>query len=113
MAPLARPTTGRLLSRKGAARPTEVQGAESRARAGNAIALHPAAMRRMELRQPAQRIRVSVRLQPETHRDLKTCGAITQRTQQSILVQALNEYLDRCDWAVRQNDGGRRNPGAR
>ena len=112
MATLARLTTERLLSRKGAARPAEIQGADGRGRTDNAIALHPAAVRRLDLRQSTKRVRVSVRLHPETHRELKNCGAITQRTQQSILVQALNEFLGRCEWTIGHANAGRRNPGA-
>jgi hypothetical protein len=94
-----------LLSRKGAAHPILVQGREySRSTQGRimwdtASPAHPrltpppprACAKLTRLKQ--DRVRVSLRLTPRMHGQLKALSANTERTQQSILVQALNEFL--------------------
>ncbi len=104
MAGVAFLTTG-LLSRKGTARPMLVQGREYGGSAQGRImwdTTSPAHLRltappprgRTRLARPKQdRVRVSLRLTPGMHGQLKALSAITERTQQSILVQALNEFL--------------------
>lgn len=93
-----------LLIRKGKAKPTLVQDSGHRLATDSAVTWHPAAIRRLEIA-PAvattnrasadKRIRASVRLEPALHRQLKDTAQSTGRTQQSILVEALDEYFAR------------------
>lgn len=127
MAHVATIQTGRLLTRKGMARPTSVQGNEHRPAATGAVAWHPAAMHRVQMdgdcgtttraarlassvaRIRVQRIRVSTRLHPSLHGKLKDFGAVTERSQQSIVVQALEEFFARHD-DLPEGSGDRRHP---
>lgn len=95
-------TTG-LLSRKGTARPMLVQGQKYSGSAQGRIFWNTATPAHLRLTPPPrqfsklsrskQRVRVSLRLTPDMHGQLKALSAITEWTQQSILVQALNEFL--------------------
>ncbi len=96
-------TTG-LLSRKGTARPMLVQGQEYSGSAQGRIVWDTATPAHLRLTPPPRqlaklsrpkpkRVRVSLRLTPDMHSQLKALSAIAERTQQSILVQALNEFL--------------------
>ena len=97
-------TTTQVLTRKGKAKPTLVHDTEHRLTTNSAVTWHPAAIRRLKLtpvsttiNQPPARksVRASVRLEPELHRQLKSMAQNTGRTQQSILVEALDEYFAR------------------
>ena len=118
MANLARLSIGRPMSRKGMARPMQAQGSERRATAEGAVTWLPSAMRRLHTaaqgvaRTPAQRIRISTRLHPDLHHVLKTHAAAARRTQQSIVVQALEDYLVHRG-EIPQTFGDRRTPGPR
>jgi hypothetical protein len=104
MAGVAFLATG-LLSRKGTARPMLIQGREYGGSTRGRIMWDTASPAHLRLTPPPprgcarltrpkqDRVRVSLRLTPEVHGRLKALSAITQRTQQSILVQALNEFL--------------------
>lgn len=97
-------TETQVLTRKGRAKPTLVNDTEHRLTTDSAVTWHPAAIRRLKitpvstrLNQPLahKRVRASVRLEPELHRQLKSMAQSTGRTQQSILVEALDEYFAR------------------
>jgi len=104
MAGVALLTAG-LLSRKGTARPMLVQGREHSSATQKRVAWNTATLahlyltppppkKRTKVSRPKQkRVRVSLRLTPGMHGRLKALGARTERTQQSILTQALNEFL--------------------
>ncbi len=103
MAGVAFLTTG-LLSRKGTARPMLVQGREYSGSSQDRIQWNTASPAHLRLTPPPRacakparpkqdRVRVSLRLTKAMHGQLKVLGAITDRTQQSILVQALNDFL--------------------
>ena len=97
-------TEARILTRKGMAKPTLVHDTGQRLTTDSAVTWHPAAIRRLEIAPPGalvnqasapKRIRASVRLEPELHRQLKTMAKNAGRTQQSILVEVLDEYFAR------------------
>lgn len=97
-------TETQILTRKGRAKPMLVHDTGHRLTTDSAVAWHPAAIRRLEIAPAAatanrasvqKRVRASVRLEPELHRQLKSMAQTTGRTQQSILVDALDEYFAR------------------
>ena len=119
--------TGRLLTNKGMARPMLTQGAAHRGAENHKVMWHPAVNRRLVLAptggtspgplgqasldacSSTKRTRASLRLDHDLHQRLKAQGAMSRRTQQSILQQALEEFLDRQD--TQQSIGGdRRRP---
>lgn len=111
MANLASVPDTRPLSRKGMAQPMQVEDDERRATVGGAIAWHPSAPQRTHVSEPRgatghasalahsvarmrpQRVRISTRLDPDLHHRLKSHAAAVRRTQQSVVVQALEDYL--------------------
>ena len=115
MAHLARVSNTRPLSRKGLARPMQPEDHDGHAAVRGAVTWHPAAMQRRHMATPCgatgqatghatalaqsvahmrpQRIRVSTRLDPDLHHRLKAHAEAAQRTQQSIVVKALEDYL--------------------
>jgi hypothetical protein len=115
-----------LITDKGEARPMLARGAMYRDSTHENVTWHPAAARRLALAmsraaaKPAaratrggsgdpDRVRASLRLKHELHERLKTLGSASGRTQQSILLQALEEYLER--WPEdRAVNGDRRSP---
>lgn len=119
-----------LLTRKGLARPQLAAGPRTRtgssetpadpaaplslaaAAAGWAVPrarrpAHASALREL-VPLASRRVRVSVRLEPDRHRNLKLLAERQARTQQSLLVQALDEFLARHGMA--EADAGRRWP---
>ena len=114
-----------LLSRKGGARPMRTPGKESRDHGQGQITWLPSARDWPRLTPtpagapqtngragaggPAKRVRVSLRVTRDLHGRLKGLSAATERTQQSILVQALNEYLERHEEHM-EHAGDRRSP---
>lgn len=115
--------TAGLLSRKGRARPMRTQGPGRRGSAQGRTIWHlaspaclmltpaaPGPRRRARTARPRQdRVRVSLRLERDLHGRLKSLSASAERTQQSILVQALNEYLEQQDERL-EHAGDRRCP---
>ena len=130
MANLARYLLDRPLSRKGMARPMPIQGTDGSASLPGAVAWHPSAMQRLHMAAPCgatphatalarsvermrpQRVRISTRLDPDLHDRLMACAAARRRTQQSLVVQALEEFLDRHGEPT-QRFGDRRTPAPR
>ncbi len=106
-----------LLSDKGAARPMLTWGVAYRDGSYDNVTWHPAATRRLALQtssvpgaergaKPAVRaahsgpaslgrVRASLRLGRDLHERLKYQASVSRRTQQSVLLQALEDYLDR------------------
>ena len=94
-----------MLSRKGTARPMLVQGRDYNGYARHHTIWDTASPAHLHLTPPPprararfarlkkERVRVSLRLTPGMHGRFKAYAAITERTQQSILVQALNDFL--------------------
>ena len=130
MANLVRHLLERPLSRKGTARPMPVQGNDAASSVPDAVAWHPSAMQRLHMAAPCgatpratalassvarmhpQRVRISTRLDPDLHHELKACAAATRRTQQSLVVQALEEFLKQHGEPT-QRFGDRRTPAPR
>lgn len=112
-----------LLTDKGAARPMLAHGAMYRDNIHENVAWHPAAARHLSLvmaRAMAKpiaraasakpgRVRASLRLKRDLHERLRSHGSVSGRTQQSILTQALEEYLERRT-EIRAVNGDRRFP---
>ena len=144
MASLANIPIDRPLSRKGKARPMEPLGhspehypGHSPGREGHApgaLTWHPLTMQRLHMTAPCgatpraaelarsvarmrrQRVRISTRLEPELHYRLKTCAKSANRTQQSLVVEAIEAHLLHIDEAPQdfpQGLGDRRHPAAR
>jgi len=128
----AAPLRDDLLSVKGAAKPMPANGPNMRTAPPDTLAWRPAAARRLSLvslapwikrhdggahppRAPAmtpptdtpnRRVRVSLRLDKDRHQRLKQACACDGRTQQSVLVEALDDFLARR--SVVESDGERR-----
>jgi len=115
-----------LLTDKGAARPMLAHGAMYRDGTDENVTWHPAAARHLALMmsgavpksfaQAARaasgitgRVRASLRMKRDLHERLRSHGSASGRTQQSILTEALEEYLERRT-EVRAVNGDRRFP---
>lgn len=88
--------TGSLIPRKGSAKPSAGRGASVRS---VPLTGAQAQARRLEKVAPAAKdsVRASLRLDSERHMRLKLIALHQGRTQQSVLLEALDEFLSRQD----------------